>query len=87
MKDFVGYQKFQIFAVRNFRAALQDMEYNTTAKENHSKTVINRFIISKLLYSMNNCDKGNKEMLYNNGTTLFLYVGARVSVVVRVAPT
>ena len=58
------------------------------AKENHPKTVITRFIISKLLYSMNNDDKTNKEMLYIIMVLhCFVYVGARVNVVVRVALT
>ena len=67
----MGYQKFEILAVRNCRATLQDTGKNTMAKGNHPKTVITRFIISKLLYSMNNYDKTNKEMLYNDGATLF----------------
>ena len=67
----MGYRKFQIPAVRNCRATLQDTEHNTMAKENHPKMVITQFIISKLLYSMNNDDKTNKEMIYNNCDTLF----------------
>ena len=71
VKYFTGYQKLQIPAVRNCRVTLQDTEHNTTAKENHPKNGTTRFIISKLLYSMNNYDKMNKEILYNNGATLF----------------
>ena len=35
------------------------------------ETVTTRFIISKLIYSMNSYDKLNKEILYNNCATLF----------------
>ena len=67
----MGCQKFQILAVKNFSATFQDPEHNTMANGNHPKTVITRFIISSLVYSMNNYDKTNKEMQYNNGATLF----------------
>ena len=67
----MGYWKFQIPAVRNWRATLQDTEHNSMAKENHLKTVITWFTISKLIYSMNNDDKTDKEMLCKNGDTLF----------------
>ena len=40
MKYSTGYQKFQIPAVRNCCATLQDTEHNKMAKENHPKTVI-----------------------------------------------
>ena len=67
----MGYQKFQIPAVRNYHANLQDKEHKKTAKDNHPKMVITQFIISTLLYSMNTYDKTKKEMLYNNGATMF----------------
>ena len=82
----MGYRKFQIIAVRNFRATLEDTEHNTMEKENHPEMVITRFIISELLYSVNNYDKMNKEILYILMVLhCFLYVGARVSVLVRVS--
>ena len=71
MKYFMGYQKFQIPAVRNCHVTLQYKEHNKTAKDNHWKTMITWFIISKLLYSMNNYDKMEKEMLYINDAKLF----------------
>ena len=58
------------------------------AEENQPITVITRFITSILLYSMNIYDKMNKEMLYIIMVLhCFVYVGARVSDVVRVALT
>ena len=67
----MGYKKIQIPAIRNCHTTLKDKEHNKTAKDNHPKTVITRFIISTLLYSMNTYDKKKKEMLYNNVDTLF----------------
>ena len=56
--------------------------------KSYEKTVITRFIMSKLLHSMNNDDKTNKEMIYIRMVLhCFVYFGARVSVVVWVSLT
>ena len=57
------------------------------AKENHPKTVITRFIISKLLYSINIMIKRIRKCCIIMVQHSLVYVGARVSVVVRVALT
>ena len=71
VKYFKGYQRFQILSVINCRGTFQVTEQNTMEKLDRPKVAITRFIISKLLYSMNNYDRTNKEMLYNDRAALF----------------